>query len=180
MSSRRCGHTSRSRDAREVCLSSGRCPRTSSTCTGSTPRCAGRSCAATGYVVPYASFFVRNQTSTPLIDAGTWSMRVIGTGLRGSVTANHAVWFSYQYVNVPASLEIFQHLSARAMSRRPTQPRNRSQSPGNGDGQSLKPPSSGYLQPGVIALSLITAGHRAPQPSVHHTVPAVSCRRKTP
>jgi len=44
-----------------------------------------------GYVVPNASFFVRNHTSTPLIDAETWSLRVFGTGLRGPGTR-----FSYQ------------------------------------------------------------------------------------
>ena len=31
-----------------------------------------------GYVVPNADFFVRNHTSTPLIDAGTWSLGVFG------------------------------------------------------------------------------------------------------
>jgi DMSO/TMAO reductase YedYZ molybdopterin-dependent catalytic subunit len=56
-----------------------------------------------GYVVPNASFFVRNHTSTPLIDAETWSLRVFGTGLRGPVTAGHAVRFSYQdLLDLPA------------------------------------------------------------------------------
>jgi hypothetical protein len=44
-----------------------------------------------GYVVPNASFFVRNHTATPLIEAETWSLSVFGTGLRGSVTAGNAV-----------------------------------------------------------------------------------------
>ncbi len=43
-----------------------------------------------GYVVPNASFFVRNHAATPLIDAGTWSLSVFGTGLRGSVAAGDA------------------------------------------------------------------------------------------
>jgi hypothetical protein len=34
---------------------------------------------AQGYVVPNADFFVRNHTSTPLIDAGSWSLSVFGT-----------------------------------------------------------------------------------------------------
>jgi len=56
-----------------------------------------------GYVVPNASFFVRNHTATPLIDAGTWSLSVFGTGLRGSVTAGDAVRFSYQdLLDLPA------------------------------------------------------------------------------
>ena len=53
-----------------------------------------------GYVVPNASFFVRNHTSTPLIDAETWSLRVFGTGLR---SPGHAVRFSYQdLLDLPA------------------------------------------------------------------------------
>ncbi len=56
-----------------------------------------------GHVVPNASFFVRNHTSTPLIDAETWSLRVFGTGLRGPVTAGRAVRFSYQdLLDLPA------------------------------------------------------------------------------
>jgi len=49
-----------------------------------------------GYAVPSASFFVRNHTATPLIDAETWSLRVFGTGLRSAVTAGQAIRFSYQ------------------------------------------------------------------------------------
>jgi DMSO/TMAO reductase YedYZ molybdopterin-dependent catalytic subunit len=56
-----------------------------------------------GYVVPNASFFVRNHTATPLIDAETWSLSVFGTGLRGSMTAGTAVRFSYQdLLDLPA------------------------------------------------------------------------------
>src|SRR5438270_1940942 len=49
-----------------------------------------------GYVVPNANFFVRNHTSTPLIDARTWTLNVFGTGLRGQVTKDAPVRFSYQ------------------------------------------------------------------------------------
>jgi DMSO/TMAO reductase YedYZ molybdopterin-dependent catalytic subunit len=55
------------------------------------------------YTVPNASFFVRNHTSTPLIDAETWSLRVFGTGLRSAATAGHDVRFSYQdLLDLPA------------------------------------------------------------------------------
>ncbi|BCJ46470.1 sulfite oxidase [Actinoplanes ianthinogenes] len=36
-----------------------------------------------GYLVPVDRFFVRNHTSTPIIDAATWSLEVSGSGLRG-------------------------------------------------------------------------------------------------
>jgi DMSO/TMAO reductase YedYZ molybdopterin-dependent catalytic subunit len=56
-----------------------------------------------GYVVPSANFFVRNHTSTPLIDAETWSLRVFGTGLRGPVPPGNPVRFSYQdLLDLPA------------------------------------------------------------------------------
>ena len=55
------------------------------------------------YVVPNADFFVRNHTSTPLIDAGTWSLSVFGTGLRGSVPQGNPVRFSHQdLLDLPA------------------------------------------------------------------------------
>jgi DMSO/TMAO reductase YedYZ molybdopterin-dependent catalytic subunit len=56
-----------------------------------------------GYVVPNANFFVRNHTSTPLIDAQTWNLRVFGTGLRGPATPGSPVRFSYQdLLDLPA------------------------------------------------------------------------------
>lgn len=36
-----------------------------------------------GYHVPVDRFFVRNHTSTPIIDADTWRLEVFGAGLRG-------------------------------------------------------------------------------------------------
>ncbi|MEU8240761.1 sulfite oxidase [Actinoplanes missouriensis] len=36
-----------------------------------------------GYYVPVDRFFVRNHTSTPVIEAATWSLSVFGSGLRG-------------------------------------------------------------------------------------------------
>ncbi|MER7703150.1 sulfite oxidase [Kitasatospora sp. NPDC097605] len=47
-----------------------------------------------GRLVPVERFFVRNHTSTPLIDAGTWRLRLFGTGLRGAPTAERPVEFS--------------------------------------------------------------------------------------
>src|SRR5262245_61980186 len=35
-----------------------------------------------GYTVPAGRFFVRNHTSTPLIDPLTWRLTVFGSGLR--------------------------------------------------------------------------------------------------
>ena len=56
-----------------------------------------------GYVVPNANFFVRNHTSTPLIDARTWNLRVFGTGLRGPAIPGNPVRFSYQdLLDLPA------------------------------------------------------------------------------
>jgi len=39
--------------------------------------------AGQGYLVPIDRFFVRNHTSTPIIDAATWRLRLSGAGLRG-------------------------------------------------------------------------------------------------
>ena len=36
-----------------------------------------------GHLVPIDRFFVRNHTSTPIIDAATWTLEVTGAGLRG-------------------------------------------------------------------------------------------------
>jgi DMSO/TMAO reductase YedYZ molybdopterin-dependent catalytic subunit len=36
-----------------------------------------------GYLVPVDRFFVRNHTSTPVIDAAEWRLRLFGAGLRG-------------------------------------------------------------------------------------------------
>lgn len=43
--------------------------------------------------VPVERFFVRNHTSTPLIDPGTWRLRLFGSGLRGAPTAGRPVEF---------------------------------------------------------------------------------------
>jgi DMSO/TMAO reductase YedYZ molybdopterin-dependent catalytic subunit len=41
------------------------------------------SLAGVGYHVPIDRFFVRNHTSTPLLDAADWRLEVFGAGLRG-------------------------------------------------------------------------------------------------
>lgn len=51
--------------------------------------------AGQGPFVPADRFFVRNHTSTPLIDAAGWRLRLFGTGLRGQPTAQTPVEFSY-------------------------------------------------------------------------------------
>ncbi|WP_443077635.1 sulfite oxidase [Streptomyces sp. SP17BM10] len=50
--------------------------------------------AAIGRHVPVERFFVRNHTRTPLIDPGAWRLRLFGTGLRGSPSADRPVEFS--------------------------------------------------------------------------------------
>lgn len=49
-----------------------------------------------GYLTPIDRFFVRNHTSTPLIDAATWRLKLFGTGLRGAPTADKPVEFTYR------------------------------------------------------------------------------------
>jgi DMSO/TMAO reductase YedYZ molybdopterin-dependent catalytic subunit len=49
-----------------------------------------------GYLVPTENFYIRDHTSTPLIDARTWQLKVFGSGLRGSPTIDNAVTFSYE------------------------------------------------------------------------------------
>ncbi|MFF4382158.1 sulfite oxidase [Kitasatospora sp. NPDC001547] len=49
--------------------------------------------AAVGRHVPVERFFVRNHTSTPLIDPDTWSLKLFGSGLRGAPTAERPVEF---------------------------------------------------------------------------------------
>jgi DMSO/TMAO reductase YedYZ molybdopterin-dependent catalytic subunit len=60
-----------------------------------------------GYFVPNANFFVRDHTSTPLIDADTWTLDVFGTGLRGAPTQANPVQFTYQdLLNLPSQTVI--------------------------------------------------------------------------
>jgi DMSO/TMAO reductase YedYZ molybdopterin-dependent catalytic subunit len=49
-----------------------------------------------GYHTPIDRFFVRDHTSTPLIDARTWRLKLFGSGLRGSPTLDRPVEFSYE------------------------------------------------------------------------------------
>jgi DMSO/TMAO reductase YedYZ molybdopterin-dependent catalytic subunit len=49
-----------------------------------------------GYLVPNENFYIRDHTSTPLIDVGSWRLKVFGSGLRGAPTADNAVQFSYE------------------------------------------------------------------------------------
>ena len=43
-----------------------------------------------GYPVPIGRFFVRNHSSTPIIDSADWRLRIVGTGLRhGPVTLTY-------------------------------------------------------------------------------------------
>lgn len=49
--------------------------------------------AAVGRHVPVERFFVRNHTSTPLIDPADWRLRLFGSGLRGAPAPERAVEF---------------------------------------------------------------------------------------
>jgi DMSO/TMAO reductase YedYZ molybdopterin-dependent catalytic subunit len=49
-----------------------------------------------GYVVPIDRFYVRDHTSTPLLDADSWRLKLFGTGLHGAPTADNPVEFGYQ------------------------------------------------------------------------------------
>ena len=44
-------------------------------------RLARHSCAGRGYLTPASLFFIRNHTATPVIDAGSWRLRVEGPGV---------------------------------------------------------------------------------------------------
>jgi DMSO/TMAO reductase YedYZ molybdopterin-dependent catalytic subunit len=52
--------------------------------------------AGHGYLVPTDRFFVRNHTTTPLLDVDTWRLSLFGAGLRGSPGRDGAVQISYR------------------------------------------------------------------------------------
>jgi DMSO/TMAO reductase YedYZ molybdopterin-dependent catalytic subunit len=56
-----------------------------------------------GYLTPTDRFFVRDHTSTPLIDVNTWRLKLFGTGLRGAPTAANPIEVSYRdLLDLPA------------------------------------------------------------------------------
>ncbi|MGW4800744.1 sulfite oxidase [Nonomuraea sp. NPDC004297] len=59
----------------------------------------------TGLHVPNDRFFVRNHTSTPLIDAATWRLRVHGSGVRRPQELSYAQLRSMPSVTVDAAIE---------------------------------------------------------------------------
>lgn len=59
-----------------------------------------------GYLVPNERFFVRDHTSTPLIDASTWRLGLWGDGLRRAPTQDRPVTFSYGQLRSLPSVEI--------------------------------------------------------------------------
>ncbi len=54
------------------------------------------SMAGQGYVTPVDRFFVRNHTSTPLIDVSTWRLKLWGTGLYGAPREDEPIEFGYE------------------------------------------------------------------------------------
>ena len=61
--------------------------------------------AELGYRIPNDRFFVRDHTTTPLIDAETWRLRVFGAGLHGAPDLGHAVEFGYDQIRSLPSTE---------------------------------------------------------------------------
>jgi len=56
-----------------------------------------------GYLTPVDRFFVRDHTSTPVLDAETWRLRLFGSGLRGAPTAEQPIEFGYRQLrDLPA------------------------------------------------------------------------------
>ncbi len=49
-----------------------------------------------GYLTPIDRFFVRDHTSTPVLDAAGWRLKLFGSGLRGSPTAEAPIELSYR------------------------------------------------------------------------------------
>jgi DMSO/TMAO reductase YedYZ molybdopterin-dependent catalytic subunit len=59
-----------------------------------------------GYFIPGERFFVRDHTSTPLIDASTWTLSLWGDGLRGSPTQANPVSLNYEPLRRLPSVEV--------------------------------------------------------------------------
>ena len=59
-----------------------------------------------GYLIPNERFFVRDHTSTPLIDARTWTLDVWGDGLRRAPTQTAPISISYDQLRSLPSVEI--------------------------------------------------------------------------
>jgi len=59
-----------------------------------------------GYFIPNERFFIRDHTSTPLIDARTWKLSLWGDGLRGSPTQTAPRTLSYRQLRSLPSVEI--------------------------------------------------------------------------
>jgi len=59
-----------------------------------------------GYFIPGERFFVRDHTSTPLIEANTWTLGLWGDGLRGSPTQSNPVTLNYQQLRRLPSVEV--------------------------------------------------------------------------
>jgi DMSO/TMAO reductase YedYZ molybdopterin-dependent catalytic subunit len=58
------------------------------------------------YFIPNERFFIRDHTSTPLIDAKTWTLSLWGDGLRGSPTQSAPVTLNYHQLRSLPSVDI--------------------------------------------------------------------------
>jgi DMSO/TMAO reductase YedYZ molybdopterin-dependent catalytic subunit len=76
-----------------------------------------------GYLVPIDRFFVRDHTSTPLLDADSWRLRLFGSGLAGAPTPDRPIELSYQQLrDLPAeSMTAFVECTGNARSFYTTQ-----------------------------------------------------------
>ena len=68
--------------------------------------------AGLGYTTPNERFFVRDHTGTPIIDPATWSLRVFGTGLKGS-----PVSFTYAQLQALPQKEIVSFIECAGNGR---------------------------------------------------------------
>ena len=68
--------------------------------------------AGLGYTTPNERFFVRDHTGTPIIDPATWSLRVFGTGLKGS-----PVSFTYAQLQALPQTEIVSFIECAGNGR---------------------------------------------------------------
>ncbi|WNE97888.1 sulfite oxidase [Streptomyces luomodiensis] len=57
-----------------------------------------------GYHTPIDRFFVRNHTSTPVLDATTWRLKLWGSGLRGAPGVDRAVEFGLEELRAMPSV----------------------------------------------------------------------------
>ena len=61
--------------------------------------------AGQGYLTPASHFFVRNHTSTPSIDAATWSLRIEGSGVANPISFSYEDLLCFRSVTRTRAIE---------------------------------------------------------------------------